>query len=123
MVSDRIKTQRLFARLSVQPRIAFPEERQMLDAPRAHGVYVIRKGKMVLHVGRTTRGQNGLHQRLSNHLHGLSSFTKKYYKGSGSKLRKAHTYQYLQVDNRRLRALLEAYATGMLCPNHLGLGV
>jgi hypothetical protein len=37
-------------------------------------------------------------------------------------LRNGYKYQYLVVQNARLRALLEAYATAHLCPIHLGLG-
>ena len=83
---------------------------------------MIRKGKTVLHVGRTLRGEGGLRQRLNNHLHGRSSFTKKFYKGRGRNLRSGHTYQFLVVEDARRRALLEAYAIGRLCPKHLGLG-
>ena len=76
----------------------------------------------MLHVGRTHRGKKGLHQRLCNHLYGASSFTVEYLKGVGKKLRKDHTYQYLEVKCDRQRALLEAYATGIECPEYLGLG-
>jgi len=90
-------------------------------APSKQGVYVIRKGQVVLHVGRTVGGKNGLRQRLKNHLYGSSSFTNKYLNGKGAVLRKRHTYQFLMVKkNERLRSLLEAYAIGMLCPKHIG---
>jgi hypothetical protein len=46
----------------------------------------------------------------------------KHLKGVGKKLREGHTYQYLKVRKRRQRALLEAYATGTLCPEYLGVG-
>jgi hypothetical protein len=60
--------------------------------------------------------------RLANHLHGLSSFTKHYLEGKGSKLRQGYSYRCLPVKNLRRRALLEAYAIGCLCPKHIGLG-
>jgi hypothetical protein len=70
--------------------------RQPLDAPAKHGVYIIRQGKIVLHVGRTVRGQGGLRQRLNNHLHEASSFTREYLEGKGAILRKSgYTYQFL----------------------------
>jgi hypothetical protein len=93
-----------------------------MDAPDLQGVYVIynARGK-VLHVGRTPKGAKGLHQRLSNHLHGASSFTIKYLEGHGARLRRGGTFRYLVVASPRLRALLEAYAIGSLCPAHLGV--
>lgn len=113
----------LFRKLCNQPKRFFPRQRQRLDAPSEHGVYIIRKGEAILHVGRTLRGKYGLHQRLTNHLHGLSSFTNKYLKGKGSVLRnEKYTYQYLELVDSRKRALLEAYAIGTLCPQHVGLG-
>ncbi len=75
-----------------------------------------------MHVGRTLRGKGGIHQRLNNHLHGQSSFTAVKFDRMGWKLRNGYEYQYLEVRNSRKRALLEAYAIGMLCPNHIGLG-
>lgn len=101
----------------------FPLARARLEAPDTHGVYIIRspRGK-VLHVGRTVRGKNGLRQRLNNHLHGSSSFTKQHLQGDGKMLRGKYTFSFvLELDARR-RALLEAYAVGNLCPAHLGLG-
>jgi hypothetical protein len=113
----------LFRKLCDQPRRSFPQEHQRLDAPLRHGVYIIRKGEAVLHVGRTLRAKDGLHQRLTNHLHGSSSFTEEYLKGHGEILRGTqYTFQYLEVPDQRKRALLEAYAVGQLCPVHLGLG-
>lgn len=122
MTRERQKIEKLFAELCKEPMCQFPQKREQLIAPSERGAYVIRKGDIVLHVGRTPRGKNGLHQRLKNHLYGSSSFTKKYLKGNGAVLRDGHTYQFLVVEDTRLRALLEAYATGMLCPQHIGLG-
>lgn len=113
----------LFDKLCVQPKRTFPLFRQPLDAPSKPGVYIIHKEETVLHVGRTLRGRNGIYQRLKNHLHGSSSFTKKYLKGKGATLReKGYTYQYRVLEDPRKRALLEAYAVGTLCPKHVGLG-
>lgn len=120
---ERLKVKKLFAKLCTQPICRFPKKRKQLMAPTKPGVYVIRKSGVVLHVGRTLRGKRGLYQRLKDHLYGSSSFTYKYLKGRGTVLRDGkHTYQSLVVKNTRIRALLEAYAIGTLCPKHIGLG-
>jgi len=112
----------LFEELKLQSRFRFPNSRHEWDAPDTHGVYVIysQHGK-VLHVGRTLRGKKGLRQRLKNHLHGSSSFTKQYFGGKGAKLRGKYKYSFLEIPDARTRALLEALATGILCPKHVGL--
>ncbi len=121
MTSERTTIKRFFKQLLARESRAFPDKGKPLSVPCTHGVYIIRKGRSVLHVGRTLRARNGLRQRLSNHLCGQSSFTKKYLKGESKTLRKGHTYQYLEVESSRQRALLESYAVGSLCPKHLGL--
>ena len=122
VTSERSTVKRVYVELCRQQRLPFPQDYGELAAPSKPGVYVIRKGEVVLHVGRTLRGNKGLHQRLKNHLYGSSSFTKKYLKGNGAVLRKGHNYQFLVVYDPRLRALLEAYTLGLLCPKHIGLG-
>ncbi len=123
MASERQEIKKLFEELCKQRTQTFPQSREPLEAPLEPGVYIICKGINVLHVGRTSRAKYGIYQRLYNHLHGASSFTDKYLKGNGEALRKGHTFQYLIVKDDRLRALLEAYAIGRLCPKHIGLGV
>ncbi len=114
--------EQLFEKLCAEPEYPFPKAGSAPSASRNGGVYVIRSPRgRVVHVGRTTRGSRGLQQRLSNHLHGRSSFTKKYLKNLGSKLRSGYTYQCLEVKRTRQRALLECLAIGRLCPMHLGL--
>jgi hypothetical protein len=123
MNSESQEVKGLFDQLCKQQKKSFPKFRQSLDVPSMPGVYVIREGEAVLHVGRTLRGKDGLNQRLKNHLHGSSSFTDKHLKGNGATLREdGYTYQYIEVKCPRKRALLEAYAIGELCPVHLGLG-
>lgn len=123
MNRERQTVKKLFGKLCKQEKQPFPKKRQPLDAPLKGGVYIIRKNKTILHVGRTHRGRNGIHQRLTNHLHGSSSFTKNYLHGNGATLRKkGYTYQYLELEDSRKRALLEHYAIGTLCPRHLGTG-
>ncbi len=123
MNRECLEIKELFDKLCAQPRRPFPKSRQQLDAPSDPGVYIIRKNETVLHIGRTVRGKAGIYQRLKNHLYGSSSFTKKYLQGNGKRLQEdGYTYQYLVLKKPRKRALLEAYAIGMLCPKHIGLG-
>lgn len=113
----------LFNQLVEQAEHAFPQQYAPLDAPTDHGVYVIRcPDGQIKHVGRTVRAQNGINQRLRNHLQGQSSFAKSHLGGDGAILRGGYTYQYLVVSAPRARALLEHFAVGVLCPAHLGLG-
>ena len=113
----------LFARLRRSRRQRFPSEGRGLICPRRHGVYLIFDpyGR-VAHVGRTTRGRSGLLQRLRNHLAGQSSFVILFLKGRASALRKGYSYSWVIVTRPRMRALVEAYATGVLCPRHIGTG-
>lgn len=127
---QRVKAK--FADLTGSPMRSFPAPHGRLEATDQRGVYVIYSpcGK-VLHVGGTPRGQRGIRQRLSNHLHGQSSFTgesKYLWRHGGSTLKARYTYvrercsyRYLAIDSERLRVLLEAYAIGRLCPDHIGL--
>jgi hypothetical protein len=107
----------LFDKLVSAPLQSFPVSRGKLDAPNKPGVYVIysSRGK-ILHVGRTPRAVLG--KRLKNHPHGGSSFANKYLKGDYSRVR-AYKFRCLFEANRRKRGLLEAYATGRLCPAHV----
>jgi hypothetical protein len=122
---------KLFGKLMACPLHRFPSPRAPVDAPAEPGVYVIYgpRGK-TLHVGDTYRGRRGLCQRLGNHLSGQSSFTNKsvFLERHGSTLkercawlRKNCSYRYLVVHDHRMRILLEAYAIGHLCPDHIGL--
>lgn len=113
----------LYDRLLSCSARTFPEARTPWNVPDTHGVYVIYDANgVVVHVGRTTRGKAGLSQRLYDHVIGSSSFAWDYLNGAGSKLRGTHRFKYLEVPDARRRALLEAYAIGHLCPQHLGLG-
>jgi hypothetical protein len=117
----RIKT--LYRRLLWRKPLRFPNAGEHLSVTDKHGVYIIYgPRKQVLHVGRTLRGRKGLRQRLNNHLHGSSSFTARYLRGKGSKLRGSHSFAFVEISNARTRALVEAFAVGNLCPKHLGLG-
>lgn len=123
MPSERDRVVSRFDKLLEAPLTRFPQNREAIDAPDNQGVYLIigPRGK-VLHVGKTNRGKRGLHQRLSNHLNGSSSFTKAYLDGNGTVLRSGHAFRFVEIEDARLRTLVEAYATGVLCPAHLGVG-
>lgn len=119
----RRRVRRLFKQLVAAPLHRFPEARSPLDAPKRQGVYVIvhaRRG--VVHVGRTTRGRNGLFQRLKNHLQARSSFVLLFARPKGLDLRRDCKFRYVTVENPRARAFLESLAVGELCPAHIGDG-
>jgi hypothetical protein len=67
MPSEKQWIKHLFKRLITQPRVQFPSNGESLTAPRLPGVYIIRRGRKVLHVGRTLRVTKGLWQRLTKH--------------------------------------------------------
>jgi len=121
-----------FAELEHAPIHDFPQSGARIAATDKRGVYVIYspRGK-VLHVGTTPRGRRSIAQRLSDHFQGQSSFTRNSHwlkKHAGPKLKKRCRYvrkhckfRCLAVKDERLRALLETYAIGNLCPDHIGL--
>jgi excinuclease UvrABC nuclease subunit len=111
------------SRLAKSSIMRFPIAGKKLAAPDIQGVYVIYDPNgRVAHVGRTVRGKRGLYQRLNNHLHGRSSFVIKALNGKGATLRNGYKFRFIAVEESRLRALLEAFAIGQLCPDHLGDG-
>jgi excinuclease UvrABC nuclease subunit len=123
METEAARVRQLFDRLLGAPMLAFPRNRGPIDAPPKQGVYIIYDSdEKVLHVGRTLRAREGLRDRLRAHLRGRSSFVVSFLKGERHLLRDGHSFRYLEWDNDRDRALLEAYATGSLCPAHIGLG-
>ncbi len=114
----------LFHKLIHSRSKKFPAPRGSLDAPERQGAYIFYNPEgRVLHVGRTPSGVGVIRQRLSNHLHNASSFTNKYLKGHGKRLRQTRSSRCLVVTSQRQRALLEPCAIGHLCPAHIGLGV
>lgn len=113
----------LFSKLILQPVLPFPRAREKLDVTTKRGVYIIydKRGR-VMHVGCTPRARQGICQRLKNHLAGQSSFVQTYLKKARHKLRGGYEYRCLAVRNPRHMLLLEAYAIGALCPEHIGSG-
>lgn len=123
MPREQTVVRRDYERLRRARRVPFPAARQRLNCPTCQGVYlIIDPAGRVVHVGRTTRARAGLSQRLKAHLAGRSSFVIKYLKNRRSRLRRGYSYAFIEVPHPRLRALVEAYATGVLCPRHIGTG-
>jgi hypothetical protein len=117
---EREQVAKLYAQLVGSPLVKIPSKG--LIAPMQQGVYVIYgPNGRVLHVGSTPSGLQGIWQRLRNHLHKASSFTLVHLKGNGAQLRNGYGFRCVIVTNHRLRALLEHYAIGHLCPAHLGI--
>lgn len=82
----------LLTELLGEPSRLFPASGESLDATNRKGVYIIYSPQgEVLHVGGTPRAKGGLAQRLRNHLHGKSSFTRSYFTGDGSRLGDGYT--------------------------------
>ncbi len=123
-VTDEAATVRaLVALLRRARRYPFPKTGRALACPPRHGVYLILDPtRRVAHVGRTTRTRAGLRDRLRAHLAGRSSFVLKYLKDRPALLRRGYSYCWVEVPDPRLRALVEALATGALCPRHVGTG-
>jgi hypothetical protein len=123
MRSEREQIHAMFLELVNSSPKTFPLLGGRLDAPKKRGVYIIyAQDGDVLHVGSTPWANNGIAQRLRDHMFGRSSFTIKNFDSDGSRLRGSHQYRYLVVDDGRTRALLEALAIGLLCPYHIGHG-
>ena len=123
MTVERKLVRAYFARLRRARRHPLPSTGRLLVCPPKHGVYIIfdAAGK-VAHVGRTTRAKAGILQRIRAHLAGRSSFVIIFLKRNRQLLRKGYSYCWVEIANARVRALVEAYATGVLCPRHIGTG-
>jgi len=122
-MTEERKIKQLFRQLNSSRVYKFPPRGEDLIAPIEQGIYVIYDTKgLVVHVGRTQRGENGLRQRLNNHLRDQSSFAKSFLGKNGNRLRVGYKFRYLIIKDSRERALVEALAIGKLCPRHLGLG-
>ncbi|MDG4898164.1 hypothetical protein P9272_31995 [Mesorhizobium sp. WSM4976] len=123
MQNERAQILALYDELVSEKLYQFPPKREHLpkEVTSAHGVYIIYGADgQVLHVGKSSRGKRGVFQRLMNHLAGQSSFVNLYFKGDKTQVR-ACGFRFLSIDDARTRALVEAYATGYLCPAHIGL--
>jgi len=114
---------KLHKELTNSSTLPFPKKGVKIDASNKQGVYIIYSPENeVLHVGTTKRAENGLNQRLDNHLSGSSSFKKNYLKVKNIDLRTGYQFKYIVVEDARKRAFLEALTIGLLCPAHIGTG-
>ncbi|PKP20478.1 MAG: hypothetical protein CVU05_09045 [Bacteroidetes bacterium HGW-Bacteroidetes-21] len=121
-MNEPLEILKLYEELLKRPFIPFPKKGGIKECQN-QGVYIIASPKnLVLHVGRTVKGMNGINQRLNNHLRNQSSFSKKYLLPNEINLRNGCFYKYLQVKNARKRALVEALTSGLICPKHIGTG-
>jgi len=97
--------------------------RGKINVSNNHGVYIIYSPEdEVLHVGMTPYGKKGLNQRLYNHISKTGIFYRKYLAPRAISLRDGYKFRFIEVENARTRALLEALTAGQLCPAHFGTG-
>lgn len=121
-MSESEKIMKLHNTLVSSPLQEFPAVGK-IDASSKQGVYVIYDNKMrSLHVGKTNGGQNGINQRLLNHVWNQSSFSKLYMQKNNIFLRRWGKFQFIELQDDRERSLLEALTAGLLCPIHIGTG-
>ena len=84
-----------------------------------HGVYIIYSpNDEVLHVGISIN----LNKRLNEHRNIKSSFSRNYLKPKSIDLSKSYMFKYIEVENSKERAFLEALSIGLLCPKYIGIG-
>lgn len=121
-MTDPKKIKELFDILLTSEFFNFPVIGKV-DASESHGVYLISSPtNEILHVGKTDRGKLGLNQRIKNHLDNLSLFSIHYLKRECKVLRDGYKFKFLVVSDAKERAYLEALATCLLCPQHIGTG-
>jgi hypothetical protein len=119
--SQRIK--KLFGNLITSHLYIFPVSGKV-KVSLLHGVYILYDSNdIVLHVGMTPYGKDGLNQRLYNHISKTGVFYREYLKPNEICLRGIGKFRYIEVDDARTRALLEALTAGILCPLHFGTGI
>lgn len=112
-----------YEKLILSPKHNFPEKGKV-NVSSKHGVYIIYcPNDFVLHVGMTPYGKSGLNQRLYNHISKTGVFYREYLRPKDMCLRGTGKFQYIEIDDPRKRALVEALTAGLLCPAHFGTGV
>jgi hypothetical protein len=111
------------AQLLRSPMVPFPPAGERLDVPDLHGVYIIYDPKGQ---GSPCRPDGSRETRALPEAQqppqGASSFVVTALDGKGSVLRDGYKYRRISIENSRLRAFLEAFAIGHLCPDHIGDG-
>jgi len=112
----------LYNKLVSSEKYTFPSKGKV-NISRKHGVYIIYDtNDIVLHVGMTPYGKEGLDQRLYNHISKTGVFYREYLKPNKIEMRGKYQFRIIEVSNPRKRALLEALTAGLLCPSHFGTG-
>ncbi|MCB0472544.1 MAG: hypothetical protein KDC56_05745 [Flavobacteriaceae bacterium] len=102
---------------------AFPV-RGKIFVSESQGVYIISDGEgRALHVGSTKYGKGGLNQRLYNHISKTGVLYNEFLKPNGINLRDGYFFRFIELEDARKRALVEALTAGLLCPEHIGTGV
>jgi hypothetical protein len=110
----------LFGMLLEAPLHPFPAIGPV-EVTRQKGIYVIyNPNGDPSHVGNSPRGREGLRQRLNNHLSFQSSYTRNFLMPQNLSVRNGYSFRFIVVENPRHMALLQAYAIGNLCPEHIG---
>jgi excinuclease UvrABC nuclease subunit len=121
MDNEPARVRELFDLLVAAPIVSI-EAGTEPQCPTAKGVYIIYDpNNVVLHVGRSQSGVNGIRQRIMNHIRGQSSFVRKAFPNQVFPPTEGFGFRYLVVPDPRERALLEYHAIGSLCPKHLGV--
>ncbi|MCE7995311.1 MAG: hypothetical protein HEP71_25260 [Roseivirga sp.] len=116
------KIESLFQELVNSSMHCFPAKGRVRVSEK-QGVYIVySKQNQVLHVGRTDGGENGLDQRLYNHIAGESVLRKNYLRPNGINLRQGGSFRFVNLEDYRGRVFLEALAIGKLCPAYIGKG-
>ena len=121
-MNESQKVEELFNNLLESETYRFPVSGKVNKSPK-QGVYIIYGTKNeVLHAGKTARAKGGLNQRLTNHLRNQSSFSNQYVLSKGIDLRQTGRFKFIEIENPRTRAFVEALTIGKLCPAHIGTG-
>lgn len=121
-MSEAREIMSLYETLIVSDKLMFPSKGKV-NVSKRHGVYIIyNHNDIVLHVGMTPYGKGGLDQRLYNHISKAGVFYSKYLQPRGIEMRGKYFFRFIEVENPRIRALLEALTAGLLCPLHFGTG-
>lgn len=122
-MEERERILRLYNELIKSPLHVFPTKGKVVVSSK-HGVYIVYgENNKVLHVGMTPYGKNGLNQRLYNHITKTGVFYREYLQPKNLCLRGKGKFRYIEIQNPRTRALVEALTAGLLCPAHFGTGI
>lgn len=121
-MSEADEIMSLHKELIKSEKFIFPVKGKV-NVSKNHGVYIIYDpNDIVLHVGMTPYGKDGLDQRLYNHISKTGVFYRNFLQPRGIEMRGKYFFRFIVVENAKTRALLEALTAGLLCPEHFGTG-